>query len=247
MQKLNNTKMKDPFLSIVIPLYNESKRLHTLPEILEYFHRQSFKSEIILVNDGSDDDTLKKLRGFQLDNNSRIITYKQNRGKGYAIKTGMLASKGSYRLFMDIDLSTPIQEFEKFLAHLQNFHIVIGSRKLKASRLITRQPKLREHLGKAFTFFSQVVLELPLSDFTCGFKCFSKEAAEEIFSRQTIYRWGFDSEILFIGYRKGFSIKEIPVTWKNDINSKVKFPQDIISSANELMKIRINHTLGKYR
>lgn len=240
-------KKTKPFLSVIIPVYNETKRLGTLPKIINFFKKQKFASELILVNDGSKDDTLEKIKNLQKKGLLRIITYKKNRGKGYAIKKGMLAANGKYNLFLDIDLSTPLGEFKKFLPYLNKYDILIGSRKTKGAKLIVHQPPLRENMGKAFTYISQIALQLPISDFTCGFKCFSHEAKKEIFKRQKIERWSFDSEILFIGNKLGFPIKEIPVVWKNDLNTKVKFPQDIINSIRDLIRIRINQLRGAYQ
>ncbi len=150
----------------------------------------------------------------------------------------MLKANGQYRIFIDIDLSTPIEELSKILPFLEENEVIICSRKIAGSKLEKKQPLLRESLGKGFTKLSQIILNLKISDFTCGFKCFSKKAAEEIFSRQRITRWGFDSEILFIAKKLGFDIKEIPVTWTNNSDSKVKFPQAIINSFTDLIKIR---------
>ena len=150
----------------------------------------------------------------------------------------MLSASGSYRLFMDVDLSTPIQEFEKFKQYIAEFDVVIGSRKVPQANLIRRQNLVRETFGKAFTLLSQVVLGMGVSDFTCGFKCFSAKAADDIFTGSKIERWGFDAEVLYIAKKRGFDIKEVPVSWSNDANTRVRFPQDIIRSFYELIVIR---------
>lgn len=237
---------KSPFVSIIVPLYNEEGRIVNLSRIYRYFDRSRLTYEVILINDGSRDRTVKKIKALSKNFNFNLISNERNYGKGFAIKMGMLEANGKYRLFTDIDLSTPIEEFNKFMPHLKNYAIVIGSRKKKESRLIVHQPKIREKLGKGFTKLSQLCLGLRLTDFTCGFKCFSKEASEKIFSRQKIDRWGFDAEILFIGKKMGLNIKEIPVIWENNIETKVKLPQDIISSLSDLMKIRYNNLKGLY-
>lgn len=245
-----------PHLSVVIPVYNEEKRVNNLTQIMSYLKKQKFKWEVIVVNDGSTDKTLKKLK--LLKNKAslfpsrnklkfKILSYYPNTGKGFAIKTGMLSATGKHRLFLDIDLSTPIDELDKFLPLFKKFDIVIGSRKMKSSNIIIRQSLVRELLGKTFTLLSQKALQMKVSDFTCGFKCFSKKAAEEIFAKQTIQRWGFDSEILYIGKTKRYSIKEVPVIWKNDPRTRVKFPQDIVNSLTELIKIRLNSYRGLYK
>ncbi len=238
---------KNPFLSIIIPIFNEEKRLKKLYEIVTFLKKQKYSWELIIVDDGSTDRTYKILKPIKDKLRSKLISYNPNVGKGSAIRTGMLTAKGEYRLFLDIDLSTPIEELEKFLPFLKEYDIVIGSRKMKLSNVIIRQPFIREMLGKMFTQLSQRILQMQVSDFTCGFKCFSKKASDYIFSRQRIDRWGFDSEVLYIGKQGGFSIKEIPVSWKNDPRTKVKFPQDILNSLGELIKIRINSTTGMYK
>lgn len=221
-----------------MPLYNEQLRLKKLTKIYEYLNQQRFYYEVILINDGSEDNTVKQLSRLSKRFRFQLITYQKNKGKGFAIKTGMLASKGRFRLFIDIDLSTPIEEFNKFIPYLLKHNVLIGSRKMAGSDMKKRQSFLRETLGKGFTKLSQVILEVYVSDFTCGFKCFSEKAALEIFDRQKINRWGFDSEILFIAKLRKFKIREIPIKWSDNPNTKVKFPQDIVTSLIDLCKIR---------
>lgn len=236
--------MKD--LSIIIPVYNESKRLYNIETVYKYLNSKKYKPELIIVDDGSEDDTLTLLKKLRKKYPFKIITYPKNRGKGYAIKTGILEATGKYRLFMDVDLSTPIEEYEKFKSFFDKYDVMIGSRKTKLSKLLKRQPILREYLGKGFTFLSKQILGVEVTDFTCGFKIFSKEAAVKIFSKSVIERWGYDSEILFIANKEGFKVKEVPVEWSNDQNTRVKFPQDIINSLQELVSIRVNNFIGKY-
>lgn len=237
--------MKEIYLSVVIPVYNESDRLFRLKEVIDYLKKQKYSSEVIVVNDGSTDETLIKLKELAKTLSFQIVSYDQNRGKGWAIKKGMAAAVGEYRLFIDVDLSTPLKEIEKILPFLDKFPVVIGTRKNDQAKVLIHQPKLRENLGKAFTWLSQVILGVGVSDFTCGFKCFSKESADKIFKRMRIERWGFDSEILYLCQKFGYPIKEVAVVWKNDARSKVKFPQDIIRSLSELIQIisndRIKH------
>ena len=182
--------------------------------------------------------TLEKLKDLKKKSNFKLINYKNNRGKGYAVKTGMLAAVGKFRLFLDVDLSTPVEEMKEFGKFTDKYDVIVGTRKVKGSRVKVRQPIIREYLGKCFTLLSQIILNTWVSDFTCGFKCFSKEAAERIFQKTRIFRWGFDSESLFLAKRYGFFIKEIPVEWTNDRQTRVRFPGDIINSFNELLLIR---------
>ena len=234
-----------PFLSVIIPVYNEERRINSLLKILNYLKTKTFTSEVVLVNDGSSDDTVKKIKSIQQKTKKtfpqlKLISYTKNMGKGHAVKEGMMASSGKNRLFLDIDLSTPIEEFDKFEGYLKKFDVIIGSRKASGAKLVKRQPIIRELLGRGFTKLSQIILGVKVSDFTCGFKCFSQKAASEFFSHQRINRWGFDSEILFLAKKLGFKVKEIPVVWKNDSETKVKLPHDIINSLIDLYKIRYN-------
>ena len=240
-------RKKDIFLSIIIPVFNEEKRVKNLIEVASYLKRQKYSWEVIVIDDGSIDKTNAKLKLLKRKQRFKLITYIPNFGKGYAIKTGMLAAEGKYRLFLDVDLSTPITEIEKLLPHLRKYDIIIGSRKMKGANLVIRQPILRESLGKLFTLLSRKTMGMNISDFTCGFKCFSKKAALQIFPLQTINRWGFDSEILYISKLKKHSIKELPVTWKDDPRTKVRFPHDILKSLEELIRIRINFHRGMYK
>lgn len=235
-------KQKNPFLSVVIPVFNESQRIQKLKIVIQFLKTTKFSSELILINDGSTDNTLQKMQGFKKKNKFLIISYDVNQGKGYALKQGILASKGQYILFFDIDLSTPLAEFEKFKKYLNTHDVIIGTRKNTIPLLTKRQSAVRECMGKAFTSLSKIVLQLNVSDFTCGFKCFSKKAGYDIFKSLKNNRWGFDAEALFIANKRGYKVKEVPVVWANDPNTKVKFPRDIIISLIELLKIK----LGRY-
>ncbi len=243
---MSTMKNNQPFLSVIIPVFNEEKRLNNLQKIFTYFLNQKYSSEIIIVNDGSADKTLKILETLKKRHNFKLLTYSKNQGKGFAIKTGMLSANGKYRLFFDVDLSTPLEEFKRFVTFLSKYDIVIGTRKQNKNQLLVRQPIIRETLGKAFTLLSKYTLNVHVSDFTCGFKCFSEKSATEIFSKALIKRWGFDSEILFLATQKKFKIKEVPVSWKNDPLTKVRFPIDMLRSLKELFLIRRNHFLKKY-
>ena len=138
------------------------------------------------------------------------------------------------------------EEFNKFMPHLESYDIVMGSRRIEGAQVLRHQGKVRESLGKGFTFLSNLMLELSASDFTCGFKCFSRLASEKIFPRMTIHGWGFDSEILYIAKKQGLSIKEIPVTWENDPHTKVRFPRDLVRSFSDLVQIRLNDLRKTY-
>ena len=235
-------------LSVVIPVFNEEKRIKNLKKIDNDLQRFPFGAEIIVVNDGSSDKTMNILKKLSIKTSLKIISYKQNRGKGYAVKRGMLAAHGKYHLFMDIDLSTSLKEIPKFLKTIEKGHdVVIGSRKIKGAKVVDHQSLVRESMGKSFTALSRLMLELPVSDFTCGFKVFTKDASRKVFRLQQLSRWGFDSEILFIANKSKLRLKEVPVEWKNSTLSKVKFPKDLIGSFIELLQIRINFYKGNYK
>lgn len=236
-------------LSIVIPLYNEEKRIkNTFPLIKSYLQELSNKLgieiELVLVNDGSTDTTKKVLEELNIKD---FVHYEKNKGKGFALKCGFEKATGDYILFMDADLSTPLKHIEDFIAEIKdNKTILIGSRKMKGALVKKHQPFLREYLGKGFTLLSNIFLVWGISDFTCGFKMFPNKAGKQIFSKVTIDRWGFDSEILFLAKKLKFNIKEIPVEWENEINSKVNLKKDVFRSLKEIFKIKTNSLLRKY-
>lgn len=221
------------FLTVIIPVYNESKRLHKIEHVSNYLKKQKYTSEIVVVNDGSNDDTLKKLKQLQKIILFRLITYTKNRGRGFAVKTAMQQAKGKYQLFLDVDLSTPIEEAAKFIRLCDKYDILIGSRKMPGAKVKIPQPFVRRNMGKVFTLISRVTLRMNISDFNCGFKFFSEEAVGKIAPRTTLERWGFDTELLYIAKKHGLKIKEIPVTWINDKNTTVRFPRDVIYSFKE--------------
>ncbi len=230
----------EPFLSIIIPVYNEEKRINNLDKVLDFYDHFSFSWEVVVVNDGSRDSTLDRLQKWALREEIKILSYDRNRGKGYAIKHGMMKAKGEHRLFMDIDLSTPLEEFHLFFPLLGKYDVIIGTRKSQVGQIIEHQPWLREMLGKGFTWLSIFVLNVKVSDFTCGFKCFTKRAANIIFPRLTIERWGFDAEILYLTKKFGLTVKEVGVRWRNDSHTKVNLKRDIWRSFVDLIQVRYN-------
>lgn len=234
------------YLSIVIPVYNEASRISSLDRVHTFFNSLAFSYEVIIVNDGSTDETLKLLKLKQKKLKFKILSYDKNRGKGYAVKCGLLRASGRYSLFMDVDLSTDPSEFLKYIPLLSKYEVIIGSRRIKGAQLLVRQSNAREFFGKYFTSISRLLLGIQVSDFTCGFKCFSRRASSEIFQKSMIERWGFDCEILFIAKHLGFRIREVPVRWTNNKETKVRFPQDLFNSCVELLKIRIYEARGKY-
>ncbi len=242
-------------ISFVIPVYNEEKRIiKTATALRNAVIPQSLKLEkIIFVNDGSTDATLELLYKFSNDIAEdtgvpvEIVTYEENKGKGYAIKTGMSYSNSDYTLFFDADMATPLTELNKFVPFInENIPVIIGTRKNGESTVIDHQPRIRELLGRAFTLLSQIMLNTWVTDFTCGFKAFSKEARIDIFGRAKINSWGYDSEILFLAKQLGYSMVEKSVLWSDDKNTKVKILKAIFTSFSELIRIRFYQLTGKY-
>ncbi len=232
------------YLSVIIPAYNEEKRLpKTLEEIDKYLRKQDYDYEILVVNDGSKDKTVEIAKGLISKIKNLIVTgYKKNRGKGYAVRFGMLEAKGDYRLFTDADNSTSIDHVEKIWPEFKKgFDVIIGSRDIKGAVLDPPQPWIRKLiLGEGFKLYRKIIIGLRgIEDTQCGFKCFTKKATEKIFQKCRINRFAFDPEILVIAKKLGYEIKEIPIYWKNDPESKVKF-KSIIKMALDLIKIRLN-------
>lgn len=237
-------------LSIVVPLYNESQRLiEGLEAIRDYMDARDFSCETIVVDDGSTDDTVRLVQEhIGQDKRFRLVTYQRNQGKGYAVKKGMLEAVGEVRLFTDIDMSVPIDRADDFLKKVEEGNdIVIGTRKSQMSNVIIHQPKYREILGEGYRRFVRILFAPGISDFTCGFKAFSAQAATKVFSASLIKRWSFDTELLFLARRWGLSILEVPVSWTNSPATKVNLILDVARSGFELFMIRWNWIKGRYK
>jgi dolichyl-phosphate beta-glucosyltransferase len=234
-------------LSIIIPAYNEETRIiNSLSAILEYEYLNSINYEVIIVDDGSCDATAVKAAQYKEKIKNLSILYNvSNMGKGYSIKKGMLAAKGEYCLFTDADNSTPVSELEKFWPYVNDYDILIGSRYMSGADIRVKQPFYRRvfgKIGRLVTFF----IFKNIKDTQCGFKLFSFKAAKEIFVRTTIRQWGADMEILFIAQKLRYKIKEIPITWINSSESKVKILAAAFNVLFSILKIKKNHILGKY-
>lgn len=229
------------YLSIIIPAYNEEKRLlKTLKDIDGYMRKQSYEYEIIVVSDGSKDKTADIVRGLQKEiKGLKLIDNKENRGKGYVVRQGIMEAAGQYRLFTDADNSTAINHIEKFFPYFkQGYDIVIGSRDVKGAVLDPPQPWNRVLVGNIFNLLVQFLIGLwGIWDTQCGFKALSAKAADEILPKCKIDRWAFDPEILRLGRKLGYKIKEVPVLWKNDPDSKVKM-KGMIKMGFDLLKVR---------
>jgi len=242
--------MSEIYLSVIIPAYNEEKRLpKTLREVDEYLRKQNYNSEIIVVSDGSTDRTCEIVEGLKNEiKNLKLICEKINQGKGYAVRIGMLKAKGEFRLFTDADNSTPIEQIEKMWPYFEEgYEIVIGSRDIKGAVLDPPQNLFRRFVGEVFKYLRKIIVNLwEIEDSQCGFKCFKGEAAEKIFPKCKINRFAFDPEILLVGKKLGYKIKEVPVYWKNDPNSKVRL-KSMVKMLLDLLKIRWNLIKNEYQ
>lgn len=241
--------MTKPFLSIIIPAYNESERLPlTLIDVDKHLSEQEYSYEILVVNDGSTDNTAEIVERFMpLVKNLKLFDNKENQGKGAVVKQGMLIAKGTWRLFMDADNSTSILEFNKMIPYFkEGYDVVIGSRAIRGAQLRPPQPLYRQLLGKAGNIFIQLMLLRGLKDTQCGFKCFSEEAADRIFSLARLKSWSFDIEALALAKSLSFRIKEVPVVWVNDPHSHVK-PSAYFQTLWDVIKIKWRLARGVYK
>ena len=235
--------------SFIIPAYNEGERLSaSLPKVLDYIHQQSVQAEVIVVNDGSSDDTADVVRNFAATNPViHLLENPGNRGKGYSVRHGMLRGRGDVLLFSDADLSSPIYEAGKlFNAIAEGADIAIGSRWLQAELQTERQPWYRQLYGRLFNLGLRMVLGLRYRDTQCGFKAFTRGAANTVFSRQRVERWGFDPELLFLADKLKLRTVEVPVEWAHDHRSRINPLRDGLNMGLEMLKVRWNDMRGLY-
>lgn len=235
-----------PTLSLVVPVYNEVGRFEaTLPTIVEFATGATCAVELLIVDDGSEDETAAVARRL-LGRDGRVLV-EPHRGKGGAVKAGMLAARGRFRLFMDVDLATPLEFVLPCISRLEaGADVVIGSRRVAASTIERHQPMVRELLGRGYSRLSRSLSGVHVSDFTCGFKGFTSEAADAIFSRTRVSNWSFDTELLFVAAALGLRIDELPVRWRDDARTKVRLGRDIAGSLAGLMAMRLNRMAGRY-
>jgi dolichyl-phosphate beta-glucosyltransferase len=233
-------------ISIIIPAYNEEKRLPaTLERVRDYLHREEWEFwEVIVVDDGSKDATGDVARRAK----ARVLANPGNRGKGYAVRHGMLEAKGEWVLFSDADLSAPIEELDKLwnAAERENAGVAIGSRAIDRSLIGVRQPRFREDIGRFFNLLMRAITGLPFHDTQCGFKLFETGAAREIFSRQRLDGFGFDVEVLYIARHLGYKCLEVPVRWNDVAGTKVS-PWLGLAAFLDPLKVRWNGITGKYK
>jgi len=238
-----------PAYSIVLPAYNESERVaSTLEKILAHSEQRGWKTEVIVVNDGSTDDTARLVSGYAARHPGvRLLDNPGNRGKGYSVRNGMLHATGDILLFSDADLSSPIVEADKlFAAIAAGADVAIGSRWLKAELQTKRQPLHRQVFGRAFNLALRIVLGLNFKDTQCGFKAFTRDAAQKLFTLQKIERWGFDPELLYLARTLHLKVVEVPVTWSHREGTRINPLRDGIRMLGEMLTIRWNALSGKY-
>jgi len=240
---------KKVYLSLVIPSFNESDTLSkNLDKVYSYFSGKDYVFEIIVVDDGSTDSTKDLITGIsKVRSNIKLISNIQNMGKGFSVKSGVLAACGEYILFSDADFSTPIEELEKFLPNFtQGYDIVIGSRSIKNSKVLLKQAWFRQSMGRIFNLLARLLGLADINDTQCGFKCFSSASAKRIFRLQRLNGFCFDVEVLNIAKRLGYKIKEEPVVWVNRADSRVRIIKDSLAMFFDLFRVRLNILSGYY-
>lgn len=238
-------------VSIIIPAYNEAKRLPaTLHTMRDYLDKQAWKIEVLVVNDGSTDQTESVVRNFASRwSVLRLVNNQGNYGKGYSVRHGALQATGKIVLFSDADLSAPVTEIPKLIVPIlsDNCDIALGSRGIDRSLIGVHQSKWRELSGMVFNLLVRLTVGLSFKDTQCGFKAFRREVTLPVFQRQTIMGFGFDPEILYIGRKRGLRLKEIPVRWNHVEGTTVRFLKDSLKMFLDLLLIRWNDLRGKYK
>ncbi len=235
--------------SIVIPAYNESARIAaSLDKILRYSNQHNWDAEILVVDDGSSDNTAEIVHGYAREHPGlRLLPNPGNRGKGYSVRNGMLHAQGEILLFSDADLSSPIEEASKlFEAISRGADVAIGSRWMRSELQTEKQPLHRQLFGRLFNLALRITLGLKFKDTQCGFKAFTRRAAQTVFPLQTIERWGFDPELIYLAQKFGFRVEEVPVAWAHREGTRINPLRDGIRMLGEMLQIRWNALSGKY-
>jgi len=238
------------YLSVVIAAYNEEGRIgDSLIKTDDYLKKRGFDFEIIVVDDGSSDKTLDLLEKYSYKiTNLVVFKNKKNHGKGYSVKKGILKSKGDIVLFTDADLSTPIEEIDKLIYWLNNgYQIAIGSRAMPDSQIKIYQAWYRQFMGMSFNKIIKLILGLDYYDTQCGFKCFQRDAALEVFKELNTCRFSFDVEALYIAKNLGLKVKEVPISWYNSEGSKVRLIRDSSKMFLDVLQIRVGRVKPKKR
>lgn len=235
------------FLSIIIPAHNEENRLpRTLEEISSFLKGQSYPSEVIVVENGSTDETLSIANDFAKEHPGLVVIHEDRNGKGNAVRRGMLEARGEYRFICDADLSMPIEDLPHFLPpDIIDFDIAIGSREAPGS-IRYNEPPYRHIGGRAINLAIRSLILPGLNDTQCGFKCFRASATEDLFRLQTLTGWSFDIELLYLARRKKLRIREIPIRWYFDPDSKVSAVRDALRMIGDIFRIHLNALRGAY-
>jgi glycosyltransferase involved in cell wall biosynthesis len=244
-----NSPLDAPSYSIVLPAYNERERIAgTLDKILAHAAQRSWNAEVIVVNDGSTDDTAMIVGQYARKHPVlRLVENPGNRGKGFSVRNGMLHAKGNILLFSDADLSSPIEEADKLFSAIgQGADVAIGSRWVDRRLQIRRQPLYRRIFGRIFNLALRIVLGLQFKDTQCGFKAFNRRSAQTIFPLQKIERWGFDPELLYLARKFRFAVREIPVAWSHREGTRIHPLRDGIRMFWELLRVRWYALTGSY-
>ena len=235
------------FLSVIIPAHNEEHRLpDTLEQVFHFLAGQAFTSEVIIVENGSVDRTFEVAQEFAQKHES-IRVIQSERGKGAAVKRGMLESQGEYRFMCDADLSMPVDEITKFIPPaLKGFDIAIASREAKGA-VRYNEPAYRHLGGRGINFIIQALILPGLNDTQCGFKCFRADVAKDVFSHQTLQGWSFDIELLYLARKRGYRIEEVPIHWYHHPDTKVNAVRDAVQMIRDIFHIRANARRGLYK
>ena len=238
-----------PFLSIVVPAYNEEERLiASLETIASYLHATGIDAEILVIDDGSKDNTAALAAKALAGRNGRVIRNGENRGKGYSLRHGVLEARGRFVLMTDADLSTPMDEHAKLAGVIRDrdLDVVIGSRALPHSDVQVRQGWLRQTMGRSFNTFIRAATGLPFRDTQCGFKQMDRERVKPLIEKMVVNRFAFDVELLFLCARFGLSVAEVPVTWRNAAGSKVSIVGDPLNMMVDVLRVRWRFRRGLY-
>lgn len=240
--------MSTPFLSIIIPAYNEEHRLpNTLKQAANFLNSQPYRSEVIIVENGSTDKTLEIAQRFSRENPGFQVLHEEKSGKGLAVQRGMLAARGEYRFMCDADFSMPVDQINRFFPPvLRNFDVAIASREAPGA-IRFHEPQHRHLGGRLLNLLIRLLVLPGLHDTQCGFKCFTAQAAETLFRNQTLEGWSFDIEILFLARKLGLSIIEVPIPWYFNPESKLNLAKDAIKMSLDILKIRQNDLQGVYK
>ena len=238
-----------PELSVVIPSYNEELRLpRTLERIRAWVDATRISAEVIVVDDGSKDATASVVTERAAAwPDLRLVSNPGNRGKGYSVRHGAMEARGRLLLFTDADLSAPIEEAPKLLEALKTYDAAIGSRALDRRVIEVHQSKLREAAGVIFNLIVRITLGLSFADTQCGFKAFRRDKCKVLFEKQTIERFGFDPELLYLAKRRGLKVAEIPVRWAHDPGTRIAMARDSVGMFREIWQVRWNAWMGRYR